>query len=193
MAPLGEAGYLATAHQLGLSRTLPGLPSQPGLLPDFDDKGTVRDLGVTPLHLARVAAALELGGNLPTPILSLTSDAETTPSFSPEVADKARILFSPMDNRIIGLRGQSTPEETGQASLSWFVGLAPTTPSRMGSGNVSDELILDPTQIEHASPPLAERRPDPARYVIVAVVVTDETNSDIAFEIAKQPLKIILE
>jgi len=56
VTPLGEAGYLATAHQLGLSQTLPGLPSQPGLLPDFDNQGTVRDLGVTPLHLARVVA-----------------------------------------------------------------------------------------------------------------------------------------
>jgi hypothetical protein len=192
MTPLGEAGYLATAHQLGLSRTLPGLPSQPGLLPDFDDKGTVRDLGVTPLHLARVAAALELSGRLPTPILSLTSDAETTPSFSPEVADKARILFSPMDDQIIGLRGQSTPEDTGQASLSWFVGLAPTIPSEISLGNVSDELIFDPTQIETDSPPLVSR-PDPAHYVIVAVIVTNEPDSDIAFEIAKEPLKIILE
>jgi hypothetical protein len=193
MTPLGEAGYLATAHQLGLSQTLPGLPSQPGLLPDFDAQGTVRDLGVTPLHLARVVAALETGGNLPTPILSLSSATEMTPAFSPETADKARVLFSPMGDRIIGLRGQSTPEDTGQASLSWFVGLAPTTASELLAGNFSEELILDPTQIETDSPPTTASRPDPARYVIVAVVVTEEPDSDIAFEIAKDPLDVILE
>jgi len=193
MAPLGEAGYLATAHQLGLSQSLPGLPSQPGLLPDFENQGTVRDLGVTPLHLARVAAALETGGNLPTPIVSLSSDTEMTFSFRPETAEKARILFSPMGDRIIGLRGQSTPEDTGQASLSWFVGLAPTMASETPAANVSEELILDPTQIKPDSTSLASSRPDPARYAVVVVAVTDEPDSDIAFEIANAPLNVILE
>jgi hypothetical protein len=193
MRPLGEAGYLATAHQLGFSQTLPGLPSQPGLLPDFDNKGTVRDLGVTPLHLARVVAALESKGNLPTPVLSLDSATEMTPAFSSEAAESARLLLSPLDDRLIGWRGQATPKETGQAWLSWFVGLAPTTASEMPPGNVSEELILDPTQIETGSPPVGASRSDPARYVVVSVVVTDEPDSDLAFEIAKASLNVILE
>jgi hypothetical protein len=193
MMPLGEAGYLATAHQLGLSKTLPGLPSQPGLLPDFDNQGTVRDLGVTPLHLARVVAALETDGNLPAPILSLNADTEATPAFSPEAAEKARTIFSTMDSQIIGLCGQATPEDTGQASLSWFVALAPTTASQMPAGNVSEELVLDPTQIEPDSMSDMSNRPDPAQYVVVAVVVTNEPDDDIAFEVAKAPLNVILE
>jgi hypothetical protein len=63
----------------------------------------------------------------------------------------------------------------------------------MSLGNVSEELILDPTQIETDSTSPALNRPDPARYVVVAVVVTDEPDNDIAMEIAKEPLKIILE
>jgi len=98
-----------------------------------------------------------------------------------------------MDGRIIGLRGRATPEDTGQASLSWFVGLAPTTASEMPAGNVSEDLILDPTQIEPDPTPEALNRPDPARYVVVAVVVTDEPDSDLAFEIAGAPLDVILE
>ncbi|RPJ55202.1 MAG: hypothetical protein EHM12_12675, partial [Dehalococcoidia bacterium] len=106
LAPLGEEGYLATAHQLGLSRFLPSLPSQPGLLPDFNHQGTVRDLAVTPLHLARVAAALELEGRLPTPILSLTTPGGQTPAISPVTARRARVLLTPVDEQIIGFSGQ---------------------------------------------------------------------------------------
>ncbi len=59
LAPLSDSGYLATARQLGIDASPPfDLPTGPGLLPDFQDQGTPRDLAVTPLHMARLAAAI---------------------------------------------------------------------------------------------------------------------------------------
>jgi hypothetical protein len=195
MAPLGEAGYLATAHQLGLSRNLPGLPSQPGLLPDFDEQGTVRDLAVTPLHLARVVAALENGGDLPQPILSLITQGTPLSVVSVATARRTRPLLTQVDEQIIGLSGQATPEDTGQASLSWFVGLAPTTAIEF-SPVPQGELILDPTKIEvEPTPGRQEVIPitqTPARYVVVAVVVTDKPDGEEAFQAAIVSLKTIL-
>jgi hypothetical protein len=195
MAPLGEAGYLATAHQLGLSRNLPGLPSQPGLLPDFNNQGTVRDLAVTPLHLARVVAALENEGQLPQPILSLITPAGPTPAVSADTAHHARSLLAQVDEQIIGLSGQATPEDTGQASLSWFVGLAPATAAEFAP-TPPGELILDPAKIKSAPTPVptggAQIEPDLARYVVVAVVVTDEPEHETAFRVAVLSLRPIL-
>jgi cell division protein FtsW (lipid II flippase) len=202
MAPLGEAGYLATAHQLRFTESLPGLPSQPALLPDFDDQGTVRDLAITPLHLARVLAALELEGRLPDPILSLTTESGQTPAISAETVYHARALLSQVDKKIIGLSGQATPEETGKGSLSWFVGLAPTEAIEMlpsvsetpvsEASTPEGELILDPSKIKSAPTPVAQIEREPARYVVVAVVVTDEPENNPAFRIAIPPLKAIL-
>jgi cell division protein FtsW (lipid II flippase) len=202
LAPLGEEGYLATAHQLGFTESLPGLPSQPALLPDFDDQGTVRDLAITPLHLARVLAALELEGCLPDPILSFTTESGQTPAISAETAYHARALLSQVDKTIIGLSGQATPEETGKGSLSWFVGLAPTEaiemPPSISEASVSEastpegELILDPAKIKSAPTPVTQIEWEPARYVVAAVVVTDEPENNPAFRIAVTPLKAIL-
>jgi hypothetical protein len=200
LAPLGETGYAGTAHQLGLIRPLPGLRSQAGRLPDFDDKETVRDLAVTPLHLARVIAALELGGQLPEPVLVLTGDTEQTHAFRSDTAQKVRAFLPQVDEQIIGLSGTATPEETGQASLSWFVGLAPTqatTIEQAASSAFSDgKLIFDPSKID--APP-DEETPVPAavekaRYAVVAVVVTDtpEKNGS-AFQAAKSSLKTLIQ
>ena len=92
VAPLGRTGYLATARQLGLTRPLSGLPSQPGLLPDLEPGGrsTVKDLAVTPLHLARVIAGLENEGYLPDPILALTGGPSQTYSFQMDTARSVR-------------------------------------------------------------------------------------------------------
>jgi hypothetical protein len=59
-APLGPVGYRATARQLGLADFLPGIPSQPARLPDLPPSGreTVRELAVSPLHMARMVAML---------------------------------------------------------------------------------------------------------------------------------------
>jgi hypothetical protein len=111
LAPLGRTGYVATAHQLGLLQTLPGLPSQPGRLPNFDNRGTVRDLAVTPLHLARVVGGLEREGSLPQPILSLASDSGQTLAVRPDTARAVRRLLPQVDEHIVGLSGQATPEE----------------------------------------------------------------------------------
>jgi cell division protein FtsW (lipid II flippase) len=197
MAPLGEEGYLATAHQLGFTESLPGLPSQPALLPDFDDQGTVRDLAITPLHLARVLAALELEGRLPDPILSLTTESGQTPTISAETAYRARALLSQVDEQIIGLSGQATPQETGKGSLSWFVGLAPAkaielSPSVPEASAPEGELILDPSKIKPAPTPVAQIERETARYVVVAVVVTNEPETKLAFRVAKTSLKTIL-
>lgn len=198
LAPLGEAGYLATAHQLGLIQPLKGLPSQPGLLPDFAKDGTVRDLAVTPLHMARVVAALELDGRLPDPVLSSTTEGRQIQAFSPDTAGHARVLLSQVDPKIIGFSGYATPEDTGQRSLNWFVGLAPSTASSEVSVLVprKQNLVLDPSKLTPASPrpsPTVQLDQERGRYVVVAVVVTDEPDDDLAFRIASPSLKTILE
>jgi hypothetical protein len=199
LAPLGRTGYVATAHQLGLLHTLPGLPSQPGRLPNFDDRGTVRDLVVTPLHLARVVGGLEREGSLPQPILSLASDSAQMQAIRPDTARAVRRLLPQVDEHIVGLSGQATPEETGQASLSWFVGLAPAnaveTEMRPSAALSAEGLVLDPTEIDLARPtPTPAMASDRARYAVVAVVVTDVPHQgNLAVPIALAPLKVLLE
>jgi hypothetical protein len=198
LAPLGRTGYVATAHQLGLLQTLPGLPSQPGRLPNFDDRGTVRDLAVTPLHLARVVGGLEREGSLPQPILSLASDSGQTLAVRPDTARAVRRLLPQVDEHIVGLSGQATPEETGQASLSWFVGLAPAnaveTEIRPSAALSAEGLVLDPNEIDAARPTSTPAMvSDRARYAVVAVVVTDTPQDVPAVPIALAPLKVLLE
>ena len=199
VAPLGEAGYLATAHQLGLVRSLDGFRSQPGLLPDFDDKGTVRDLAVTPLHMARVIAALELEGRLIDPVLSMTNErTQSEQIIKSETARRTRALLTQADEDLIGFGGVATPEETGKAFLSWFVGLTPASVSLepVVYPLPEEELILDPTKIATSTAPrptpLTQKELRPARYVVVAIVVFEsDTDRDLAFRVARAPLQII--
>ncbi|MCL4295861.1 MAG: FtsW/RodA/SpoVE family cell cycle protein [Anaerolineae bacterium] len=192
LAPLSQPGYLATARQLGLVRPLPGLPSQVGRLPDFENRGTVRDLAVTPLHLARVMAAVELAGRLPGPTLAAVElSPQQTQAFSPDTARYIRSLLPQVDEQIVGFAGQATPKETGQRSLSWFVGLAPAEAIKAES-QAEAKLVLDPTQI-FTPTPTPETEWKPARYVVVAVVVTDAPESNPALRLARAPLRVILQ
>jgi len=191
LAPLSQDGYLAVAHQLGFSRPLAALPSQPGLLPDFAESGTPGGLAITPLHLARVMAAVENEGRLPEPILSLMTTSEQTRAFSPQTARRVRAILPQVDEHIVGLSGQATPDDTGQASLSWFVGLAPA--EALDHETVSSILPFDPSQ---ATPsPTAPARPEPkkAQYVVVTVLVTANPEDLPAFRVARAPLKLLLE
>jgi cell division protein FtsW (lipid II flippase) len=202
LAPLSRPGYAATARQLGLIRSLPGLPSQVGRLPDFENKGTVRDLAVTPLHLARVIAALELAGRLPTPTLA-KAETETAPqytqAFGPDTARLIRSLFPQIDEQLIGFIGAATPKETGQRWLSWFAGLAPAEAVEAAATlkgvnpQAESELILDPSQIAPAPPPISQAEWIPARYAVVAVVVTDSPEDRPALRLARAPLRVILQ
>jgi hypothetical protein len=192
LAPLSPAGYLATAHQLKLTEPLEAIRSQPGRLPDFEAEETVRDLAVTPIHLARVGAALALDGYMPKPILSLTSDQKQTRLFGPDTARYVRAILPQVDGTTVGLTGQASPEETGQAWLSWFVGLAPADVQKRPAS--AEMLPLDPALAPPAPTPSAPGQSSrPARYVVVAVVVTDQLATDQAFRIARAPLRVILE
>lgn len=199
LAPLGPTGYDTIAHQLGLIEPLPGLRSQPGRLPDFSDKGTVKDLAVTPLHLARVMAALETDGRLPTPRLALDAEPEQTPSFRPATAELVRAWLPQVDEQTVGLSGQASPQETGQQSLSWFVGVAPATasgpPQEQTSPALTESgLIFDPTEIDPTtSVPVIEPVVEKAKYVVVAVVVTELPADDPAFSTARAPLRSLLD
>lgn len=195
--PLGTLGYSGTARQLGLARPVPDFRSQPGRLPNFEDRGTVRDLAATPLHLARVIAALELEGQLPTPVLSPDHESQRLQSFKPTTAHAVRAQLSQIDAQLIGLSGQATPEETGQMSLSWFVGLAPATTLPVENYNspaLSEQgLILDPTKIEAAAATSTPATTDhKAQYVVVTVVVTETPENQPALQIAKAPLRVLL-
>jgi peptidoglycan glycosyltransferase len=197
LAPLSQPGYLATARQLGLLRPLPGLPSQVGRLPNFENRGTVRDLAVTPLHLARVVAALELEGRLPSPTLAAEAEAPLpqTQTFGPDTARYIRSLLPQVTEQMVGFAGQATPKETGQRPLSWFVGLAPAEAVQVETIQQAQgeaELVLDPAQIATPTPtaPLAWT---PARYVVVAVVVTNNPEDNPALSLARAPLRMLLK
>ncbi len=193
LAPLGESGYLATAHQLGFTRLLAGLPSQPGRLPDFAAQETVKELAVSPLHLARAVAALELEGQLPDPVLSLTGAGRRTQALAPTSAGQVRSVLPQVDEQIIGLSGQATPQETGRAWLSWFVGLAPAQTSATQVSQPVAMLPLDPLQALPAPTPAPVQPVQKAHYVVVAVVVTAEASDEAAFQIARAPLRVLLE
>jgi peptidoglycan glycosyltransferase len=142
LAPLSNPGYLATARQLGFD-VAPSfdLPTGPGLLPDFADQGTPRDLAVTPLHMARLAAAIASDGRMPVPTLSgLQSQIVAAPdqAFAPGVAASLRAV-TPRVNDMAGWQGIATPKETGDQPLSWFVGYAPADAPRFAIAVVVEE------------------------------------------------------
>jgi peptidoglycan glycosyltransferase len=132
LAPLSQPGYLATARQLGFDAAPPfDLPTGPGLLPDFEDKGTPRDLAATPLHMARFAAAIASQGLMPVPTLAYPdSSAPPSRAFAPDVAAALRAATPQLDG-LAGWSGVATPQETGDQPLSWFVGYAPTNAPRL--------------------------------------------------------------
>lgn len=191
LEPLGQAGYLATAHQAGLTRPLESVPSQPARLPDFAGKGTPRDLAVTPLHLARLAAALELNGRLPEPVLSLLPEPRREQAVNPNTARFVRGLLPQLNGQMVGMAGQATPEETGQAWLSWCVALAPA--QAIPRPETAPLLPLNPALARPAPTPAASGNFEPARYVVAAVVVTGLPGDDIALRVASAPLKTLLE
>jgi len=123
LAPLGRTGYLASARQLGFDRApLFDLPSGAGRLPD---KGTPRDLAVTPLHMARLMAAIAADGELPQLQLAfLPAPAAGERAFSPGVAARLRAITPRLDG-MAAWTGLATPEETGAKPLSWLAGYAP--------------------------------------------------------------------
>jgi hypothetical protein len=193
LAPLSQPGYLATARQLGLMRPLPGLPSQVGRLPNFERQGTVRDLAVTPLHLARVIAALELAGRLPTPTLAAAEaglSPQSAQAFSPDTARYIRSLLPQVEEQIVGFAGQATPKETGRRSLSWFAGLAPAEAIK-AEAKAEAALVLDPGKIAPATP-AAQGTWIPAKYVVVTVVVTDTPENNPALQLARAPVNVLL-
>jgi len=127
LAPLSESGYLATARQLGFDAVPPfDLPTGSGLLPDFQEQGTPRDLAVTPLHMARLAAAIANGGHMPVPTLNYPPPLSSPDRiFAPGVAALLRTATPRFDN-LAGWSGVAKPQETGDKPLSWFVGYAPS-------------------------------------------------------------------
>lgn len=195
LAPLGQTGYAGTVHQLGLTQRLRHFDSQPARLPDFTERSTVRDLAVTPLHLARVIAALENDGQLPQPRLSQLTIPTTASAFSPRTAQRVRAWLPQVQAQLIGLPGEATPQETGQSTyLSWFVGLAPTTASPSQMVNNQQPLIFDPSKITATpspTPTVATDRPS-AEYAIVVVVVTPRPATELATHIAETTLAAIL-
>ncbi len=140
LAPLSRMGYSATAHQLGFTQTPPiALPASPGRLPDFEERATERDLALTPLHMARFAAAVAGDGQMPVPELqrSTTSTAMER-VFSEHVAYTLRTL-TPTYDGIAGWVGVALPVETGRAPLTWFVGYAPAAHPRVAFATVLED------------------------------------------------------
>jgi len=198
-APLGETGYAGTAHQLQLTKRLRHFNSQTARLPDFSNKGTVRDLAVTPLHLARVMAALEQDGHLPEPRLSDLTTASSQSAFKPETAQFVRATLPQITPQLIGLAGLATPEETGRPEyLSWFVGLAPTisTINELSTPQSTPELIFDPSLITPTPvPAFTTTLPETAQaqYAIVVVIVTPQINQSLAQSVAEMVIDTLLE
>jgi peptidoglycan glycosyltransferase len=131
LAPLSDSGYLATARQLGFDVSSPfDLATGPGLLPDFSSQSTPRDLAVTPLHMARMVAAIADDGYMPVPTLAYASLSSAPDRvFAPGVAVSLQAV-TPRFDGLAGWAGVATPKETGDRPLSWFVGYAPADAPR---------------------------------------------------------------
>jgi peptidoglycan glycosyltransferase len=141
LAPLSPSGYLATARQLGFDAPPPfDLPTGPGLLPDFSDgRSTPRDLAVTPLHMARLAAAIATDGRMPVPTLAYPAPAVSPDrAFASSVAESLQAVTSHFD-QVAGWAGVATPQETGDQPLSWFVGYAPADSPRFAIAVVVED------------------------------------------------------
>ena len=141
LGPLSQRGYLAAARQLGFDASPPfELPTGPGLLPDFEDKGTPRDLAVTPLHMARLAAAIAQDGRMPAPTLANPQLQLSNPgrAFAPGVAGSLRAV-TPNYDSIAGWAGVALPQETGDQPLSWFVGYTPADAPRFAIAVVVED------------------------------------------------------
>jgi peptidoglycan glycosyltransferase len=140
LAPLSQAGYLATAHQLGLDAAPPfDLPTGAGRLPDFDGRGTPRDLAATPLHMARFAAAVANNGVMPAPGLGYPAPPPAPARvFAPGVAASLQAIASAFDG-LAGWGGVATRKETGDQPLSWFVGYAPLDDPRLAVAVVVEQ------------------------------------------------------
>ena len=197
LRPLGHLGYNATARQLGLIQPLKQVPSQPGRLPDFEGRGTVRDLAVTPLHLSRTVAALALDGALPDPVLTPSDLADNSPNrvIKPGTVRFIQALLLQAGPQLAGLTGQATPEETGQAWLSWFVGLAPVEalPDLAVSDLEPGQLILDPALITATTTVEQPQTVFAPRYAVVAVVVTAQPDAGAAaLGVARTALRPLL-
>ena len=131
LRPLSEMGYLATAHQLGFDAVPPvDLPSSPGRLPDFGDKGTPRDLAVTPMHMVRFVAAVAGDGRMPVPQLGGAPEGSPGERVFAESVSAAVRAVTPQYGGLAGWVGVAQPEETGSEPLSWFVGYAPVEEPR---------------------------------------------------------------
>jgi peptidoglycan glycosyltransferase len=153
LAPLSRMGYVATAHQLGFTQTPPiALPASSGRLPSFDGRTTERDLAVTPLHMARFAAAVAGDGQMPVPVLQHSTElAGMERVFSENVAHTLRAL-TPAYDGIASWIGVALPVETGRASLTWLVGYAPATHPQ-----VAFALVLEDEENRSAAMSIARR------------------------------------
>jgi peptidoglycan glycosyltransferase len=140
LAPLSDRGYLATARQLGFDVAPPfDSPTGSGLLPDFEDQGTVRDLAVTPLHMARLLAAIANNGLMPNPTLVYPARVSAPGrAFAPNVAASLQAMTPSFDG-VAGWAGVATPQETGDQPLSWFVGYAPPDAPRFAIAIVVED------------------------------------------------------
>jgi hypothetical protein len=116
----GHATLDETVTQLGLlAEPSFTLPSAPGLLPS-DWPAKAPELGLTPLHLGLIGAALSQEGLAPRPtlILSETERVASVRLFSLETAASVhRAAFN----------GLARPDVTGNETLAWSLYLTPTT------------------------------------------------------------------
>jgi cell division protein FtsI/penicillin-binding protein 2 len=126
IAPLSQEGYLATCRQLGFDQPVPlELQSGEGRLLPLEGKTTVRDVAVTPAHLARWMAGVAADGALPVLTIGKSSEpASAALAFSPMVAAALRDAAGTYGD-LAGWVGTASELETGTASLCWLVGYWP--------------------------------------------------------------------
>ncbi|RME50813.1 MAG: hypothetical protein D6796_02230 [Caldilineae bacterium] len=118
LAPLGGEGVAAVARQLGFVDEIPfSLPTTAGFLPS-QLPGKAEEIAVTPLHLARVGAALAAAGLAPTPTL-LLAPAEPSPPATPLLKPETARRIATRQTEFIAL---APPDVTGNVPVSWYLG-----------------------------------------------------------------------
>ena len=121
---LSRSEFLETVQVLNLDSEIEfRLPTRAGAVPNaWPDKAA--ELGITPLHLALIGAALMQDGLAPTPSLI----APVAPSHQRLMQAETAAAVSPL---VRDFSARALPDVTGNQPLSWYLGLIASEPPRV--------------------------------------------------------------
>ncbi len=141
-ASVGAERLMSVARKLGIT----GLPSTDVVASDIQATAIGQgELGVSPVSMARVAAAIAAGGRLPPPASAVASEGvQSAQAISRSVADRiardmlevvrtgtASGIFGDLPFAVAGKTGSAETPRGDAVAHAWFVGFAPADDPRV--------------------------------------------------------------